>query len=451
MKYISRLTALLVALLMLCANFAGAEEGSVDSSALTEDQLASWYALTAEGTTVTLDADILGFPFTLTAYGDVTEEVLADYTFQWINALTGEAVEGATTTSLVGTHSLNEQQYYCLATAQDGTTLPYDTFVIPVALTSDADIAAYVSILYQGIYEYDGFTDWEFVNEFGLYDTMKIYQCMTETWNVTLSDGSNLAEKVLAAWWAEREQDDFDNELLCSCVIGGSVTSDAFILDPGSLAHVPTCGWARDSVTTSMDVSMPDLLVEGATVTLTAPVDDADYYVWQEYTYNETTGEWEWVSVGSEMTYDVTITVDSIQSAYRCVPTYESETNYQAVESAPFYLGGEEFFTWVTSTQTLSNGETTVAISDWLSIEGMTLEYVVAAFNAHSKGITLDEAIYVDVDAAEPALLELFGLTALATYDPATNYLTDVRYHIPVAVYDPATNTITQLTITAAN
>ena len=448
MKYISRLTALLVALLVLCANIAGAEEGSVDSSALTEDQLASWYALTAEGTTQPIDADILGFPFTLTAYGDVTEEDLADYTFQWFNAITGEAIEGATTTSLSGTCSLTEQEYYCLATAEDGTTLAYDTFVIPVALTSDEDMESYLAILYWGL---DSYEPWEFVNEFALYDTMKIYQCMTETWNVTLSDGSNLAEKVLAAWWAERELDDFDNELLCSCVIGGSVASDAFILDPGSIAHVSTCGWARDSVTTSMDISTPDNLDEGATVTLTAPVNDANYYFWQKYTYNETTGEWEWVSVGSERTYDVTITVDSIQSAYRCVATYESETSFQAVESAPLYLGGEEFFTWVTSTQTLSNGETTVAICDWLSIEGMTLEYVAAAFNASAKGITLDEAIYVDVDAAEPALLELFGLTALATYDPYTNYLTDVRYHIPVAVYDPATNTITQLTPAAAN
>ena len=449
MKYISRLTALLVALLVLCANIAGAEEGSVDSSALTEDQLASWYALTAEGTTKPIVADILGFPFTLTAYGDVTEEDLADYTFQWYNAITGEAIEGATTTSLSGTRSLTEQQYYCLATAEDGTTLAYDTFVIPVALTSDEDMESYLAILYGGL---DSYEPWEFVNEFVLYDTMKIYQCMTETWNVTLSDGSNLAKKVLAAWWAEREQDDFDNELLCSCVIGGSVASDAFILEPGSIAHVSTCGWARDSVTTSMDVSMPDLLVEGATVTLTAPVNDANYYLWQEYTYNENTGEWEWVSVGSERTYDVTITVDSIQTSYRCVATYEvSETELLAVESAPFYLGGEKFFTWVTSTQTLSNGETTVAISDWLSIEGMTLEYVVAAFNASAKGIMLDEAIYVDVDAAEPALLELFGLSALATYDPATNYLTDVRYHIPVAVYDPATNTITPLTPAAAN
>lgn len=222
------------------------------------------------------------------------------------------------------------------------------------------------------------------------------------------------------------------------------------MLSPGA-DHDSTCGWAKLSTITDTDVSTPDKLLGVESIILTSPVASTDdYYRWQQYIYDEETGEWDWVTMpdGNASSHSIEVSLDSIQSAYRLV--YVDTEGYYT-ESAPFYLGGEEFFTWVTSTQTLSNGETTVAISDWLSIEGMTLEYVAAAFNASAKGITLDEAIYVDVDAAEPALLELFGLSALATYDPATNYLTDVRYHIPVAVYDPATNTITPLTPAAAN
>ena len=438
MKYISRLTALLVALLVLCANIAGAEEGSVDSSALTEDQLASWYALTAEGTTVTIDGDVLGWEVTLPGFGSLTEEDLASHSLQWWNAVTSMPIEGETANEMTVTWTMEEQQYYCIATDASGNESKSDIFVVAAAQTTDYE--QYLSAL-ASCYDDD---------DYALYRKYDIYEYMTETWNITLSDGTNLAQNVIDLWWSTWSEDALDADMLCLCVVNNLKTSEYCMLSPGA-DHDSTCGWAKLSTITDTDISKPDKLLGVESIILTSPVVSTDDdYRWQQYIYDEETGEWAWVTMpdGNASSHSIEVSLDSIQSAYRLV--YVDTEGYYT-ESAPLYLGGEKFFTWVTSTQTLSNGETTVAISDWLSIEGMTLEYVVAAFNASAKGITLDEAIYVDVDAAEPALLELFGLSALATYDPATNYLTDVRYHIPVAVYDPATNTITQLTITAAN
>jgi hypothetical protein len=168
------------------------------------------------------------------------------YTCQWYQLILSDAgeqyiaMEGETGQRLNVTYPLREERYYCIYKAVDGSEKMSDVFVI-VAQTTDTD--AYLSVLYED----------QFWNADDTFNTRAIYDHMNTVWNVEVN-GVNLAEKVVQAWWAEKQlaPDQFDLSLLCSCVVTGAVASDSCMLAPGA-GHVGTCGWYSASPTLALE------------------------------------------------------------------------------------------------------------------------------------------------------------------------------------------------------
>lgn len=208
---------------------------------------------------------------------------------------------------------------------------------------------------------------------------------------------------------------------------------------PGSTNHSETCPWYDavyyPPVTTEPDVSTPDTLASLTEVKLTfTATGDNLTYTWQRSADPDAeTPVWEDVATSS--TYTLPIDAAALAYAYRCEVTDASDNVVST--SSTLYLGGKEFFAWVSSTE----GEGTVVIRDWL-LEGNKVEYVLAAYAAYLKGIALSEAIHVTtitetVDSTtvtSTVLLELLDLSTLAEIDAEGNVI-DVRYHIAVATY----------------
>ena len=229
MKYISRLTALLLALLMLISS-AGAEM-SIDD--LTMGELDALYTSTDEDTYINWDGGVLDDWFELAAFSNVSDKT--GYTFQWYDQ-DGNAVTGLSEDEpykMIVHYTLTEQRFYCLATDGNGNTFKSEVNVIAPAQTTDMD--AYLTYLYG-----DAFYDEE-----GNRNHHETYRVMHETWNVAV-DGGNLAHLVADAWQAESSTDYYDHELLCSCVLTGAVSADFCVLAPDA-EHAPSCGWYHGS------------------------------------------------------------------------------------------------------------------------------------------------------------------------------------------------------------
>ena len=200
------------------------------------------YVIPAE---VHLEPDVLGFTTELSVhkYEDLAAQ---GYTCQWYQLILSDAgeqyiaLEGETGQRLNVTYPLREERYYCIYKAVDGSEKMSDVFVI-VAQTTDMD--AYLSVLYED----------QFWNADDTFNTRAIYDHMNTVWNVEVN-GVNLAEKVVQAWWAEKQlaPDQFDLSLLCSCVVTGAAASDFCMLAPGA-GHVGTCGWYSASPTLALE------------------------------------------------------------------------------------------------------------------------------------------------------------------------------------------------------
>nr|MBR4279681.1 hypothetical protein [Clostridia bacterium] len=235
MKYISRLTALLLAMMLL----AGCAAAEMSLEGLTMNEL-DWLYLAASDAEDLRVTDVLGATSPLTSEDAAAWQNLG-CTLQWYALDTDgsrQLLPGETGTSLEITYTLAEQRFVCVAT--DATDVEHPSPVyIAQALTDDME--AYLTVLYTEfyyLYEIPSYDDEDYsIDSYAA----AAWQWM-QTWNVTLADGSNLAENVLNAWWAEKTSESFENRWLCSCVITNAAASDFCILSSGA-DHVGTCGW----------------------------------------------------------------------------------------------------------------------------------------------------------------------------------------------------------------
>lgn len=187
------------------------------------------YAIPAE---VNIIPDVLGFEAELAVCKD--EDLAAQgYTCQWYQLVITEAgdeyvaLEGETSQTLNVTYPLQEERYYCIYKAADGSEKMSDVFVL-VAQTTDLD--AYLATLYTDYYAII------IENEQPITDYAAVACDWMDQWNVTLADDTNLAQNVLEYWY------EYPDELLCSCVISGAVAADGCILGPDA-EHDSACGW----------------------------------------------------------------------------------------------------------------------------------------------------------------------------------------------------------------
>ena len=241
MKYISRITALLLALMMLTPTFASAL--TLDTA--TQSDLDIMYQAVAGYSYL---EDSLGFKTAIHFEG--ADELAANgYTFQWYEILDDapdREIVGATNYSYSTEFTLDAKQYYCIYADPNGIEYMSNIFVVAASTT---DMELYLDTL---------FSLWN--DGFGAYDSLKIYEYMTETWNVQLSNGENLAQNVIDYWYADWNEENIDSDLLCTCVVSGEVESKYTILHPNSDEHVSDCCWAKQAVVSSADVSKPELL-----------------------------------------------------------------------------------------------------------------------------------------------------------------------------------------------
>lgn len=223
MKYISRLTALLLAMGLLLCHAAGA----LTLDDLTEDELAGLYQAASEDATVTTLTDVLGWKATLSV-ADGESRAEAGTTFQWYEIIDGSqvAIEGATTYAHEVTFTLEEKQYQCFYTDEERNEHRSDVFSI-TAQTDD--LYEYYSVLYT---EYENLY-WIPCEPLDAY--IEAAYAWMQTWNVTLADGTNLAENVHAYWM----NDPVPEDLLCNCADEDA----AFCINGPEAEHPKTCGW----------------------------------------------------------------------------------------------------------------------------------------------------------------------------------------------------------------
>ena len=222
MKYISRFAALLMALMLLVGS-----AGALTLDNLTEDELAGLYQAAAENASVTYMTDVLGW--TATPSVENGESLAASgMTFQWYEIIDGNraAIEGATSYAYEVTFTLEEKRYQCLFYDEQGNAYQSNVFVV---CAQTIDLYEYCMTLYT---DYDNLY-WTPCAPLDAY--MEAAYNWMQTWNVTLADGSNLAENVLAYWMEYPDTQD----LLRSCA-----GEDAeFCINSPDAAHPKTCGW----------------------------------------------------------------------------------------------------------------------------------------------------------------------------------------------------------------
>lgn len=257
MKYISRFAALLMALLMVVGN-AGAE---MPLDGLTQNEL-DWLYLAASDAEDMYLTGVLGVTESFNS-SDAEAWQNLGYALQWyVIDTNGEriALPGETGTSINITYTMTEQRFVCVATDEQGEELS-PMYVVQAQTEVVED---YLVILYG---DYDELC---YILEAPIDAYAAAAWQWMQTWNVTLEDGSNLAEKVLDAWLAERTDEYFEPQLLCSCVVDGLVEASTPVLHP-SAQHAESCGWYRS--VTEVKNAEPGVTVSGrfpADVTLQA-------------------------------------------------------------------------------------------------------------------------------------------------------------------------------------
>ena len=361
MKYISRITALLLALMMLTPTFASA----ITVGTATQSDLDALYEVAANQDGAHLEG-LVGKELPMS----VSEQNAHD--FQWYQVITNAdgsvtevAIANATTADFVAVYQAETYAYFCQY-LDERNEMQRTAYTI---LEPTRDLDYYVAEL--------SWSDDFLSPETDVWNTEAMYQHLSTVWNVTL-DGANLAESIVAYWWNNGEVYETEVGMLCSCVVSGKVQDSWCMLHPSSNLHADDCGWAKDAIMSSMDVSTPEKLLEldGQTIKLIAPVAGADDYNWQYYAYDEDRGVWAWNSIdASGDTLELLVTTSTIQTGYRLVTAYAYDDAYNFIDSKPFYLGGYDFYNWI---------QTTDGIQAWMADGSVTLADVVAKYNAVS-------------------------------------------------------------------
>ena len=195
-----------------------------------------YYAYTIPGE-VRLDPDVLGFDAELKVE-DGAQLAAAGHTFQWYQLIITDAGEeyiplsGETNWKLNTAYPFREARYYCIYKAADDAERMSQVFVLSAQTT---DLDEYIATLLTD------FDEIVIVNERPITDYATVACQWMDKWNVTLADGSNLAQNVLTYWY------EYPDELLCSCVISGAVEAEFCIL-PADAKHARECAW-NDEVT----------------------------------------------------------------------------------------------------------------------------------------------------------------------------------------------------------
>lgn len=239
MKYISRLTALLLAV-MLMVSSAGAM--SVDD--LTLGTMNMLYESVSEDAYTNLEAGVLGEEYELEAFTDMTNKEL--YSFQWYD-VDGNALPSADNPwCMNATVTMEEQQFYCVATDADNVSLKSAIMVLPAAQITELD-------------EYVGYlSSVALDNDTGLYNKEQIYYFLTNTWNVD-SNGINLGAGVVSEWRNEWSDSEWYFDMMCTCVVDGKVEADTCVLYPGTSLHAEGCEWAGEGEVIEPDIPQPPL------------------------------------------------------------------------------------------------------------------------------------------------------------------------------------------------
>lgn len=359
MKYISRITALLLVLMMLTPTFASAltlgtaTQGDLDR--LYQEAMASLDGVRFNG--------LIGQVAILPVQAEGTSNR------QWYQIIENEdgtvtehMLENATGEECQVVFQAETYAYYCRYT--DNSDQEQCTVKYIIEPTRDLD--EYLAELSWGF-------DFRCANT-DVWNTHAIYQHLNTVWNVTL-DGANLAESIVAYWWNDGDVLDTEVGLLCSCVVDGVVSDvDECMLNPASDRHAESCGWAKPVIMASADVSTPEklLALDGKSLVLTTTVQNADNYSWQNYVFDEDMQNWIWQSFASNETLVLTVSKETIQTAYRLMLAYASDDEGSFVDTKPLYLGGYDFFNWI-----LTNED----IQAWMADDSVTLADVVARYN----------------------------------------------------------------------
>ncbi len=237
MRYISRLTALLLAIMMIVPTLLAAAEtaNGLTTDNLTLDTLDALYAaVDVNPDAKEMPAGVLGATVTLNA----DWALFSSYT--WTNLLTGETLEGDGR-KLEVPYTMQAQSYKCTGNGFiTGTQYTSTTFVIPPAQTTDME--AYLEFLFTA----------EFLDDSGVPDRTKVYDFVTANWDVILADGANLCDNVVRTWMNEPAHTERDAHLLCTCV-ASYVDSDKCLLHPDD-SHLPDCPWFN-----GVEIIVPDV------------------------------------------------------------------------------------------------------------------------------------------------------------------------------------------------
>ncbi|MBE5809957.1 MAG: hypothetical protein E7318_03375 [Clostridiales bacterium] len=358
MKYISRITALLLVLMMLTPTFASAL--TLDNATQSDlDKLYEEAVANLDG--VSLDG-LIGktAPLAVSAQGA--------YGFQWYQIIAnadGSVTEvplvNETSASYNAVYQAETYAYYCKYLDASGV----EQRTINYILEPTRDLYYYVAELSWGD---------DFLSETDVWNSEAMYVHMNTVWNVML-DGANLAESIVEYWWNDGDVYETEIGMLCSCVVSGAVQDSWCMLHPASDLHDDSCGWAKEEIMVSADVSTPDKLIalEGQNIVLTAPMAGADDYNWQYYTFNEVSGIWEWDSLeATGDTISLEVSTSTIQTGYRLVYVYWTDEGSYFIDTKPFYLGGYDFYNWI---------HTNEDIQAWMADASVTLADVVARYN----------------------------------------------------------------------
>ncbi len=222
MKYISRLTALLLAFAFFFPSLVSAQM-TVDE--LTKDGLDALYdAADTSAGQVLMPEGVLGQSITLSAFENAFFK-----NFHWYDADGNEIASGSN--SLQVSYKLLDQHFYCVnyGLISGFWDQSSDTFVVPKAQTED--LGAYLDFLFSP----------EFLDASGVPDHGKVFEFVTNNWDVILPGGDNLAQNVISAWVSEPSHSLREHHLFCTCVLN-YVTSDKCMLHPDD-SHLPDCPW----------------------------------------------------------------------------------------------------------------------------------------------------------------------------------------------------------------
>jgi len=375
---LSRLTALLLAIIMCMSTLASAE--GVDVANLTINKLNEWdmYAEGIENITINPSPAYYGASFVHEAFASMTDDSqLNECTFQWWDALNGSRLEGETSRYLTITQTYEEQVFHCIATDAAGNEYKRSTLTISPA-DKDNVLPHYLGLT----------TYYDNISDKAEYRRVA-YKAMTQDWNVTMTNGKILADGIWG-YWAKNSYPD----LLCTCCIDDP---NQIMLAPDA-AHKTECPWyeekpIRDVVDEVTGITVTGDIPEGVELTVnqvSATLDDVLSMINLD----------DYAEAPTVLRYDITLTLNDevwqpttpvtvkVPDVYETVPTdplaevihmtsavaagYEKLANVTVNTDGSLTFDATGFSNYYIVAGQHSNGNNTV--DDYYILPGVTIE-----------------------------------------------------------------------------